>query len=133
MRRFIALILMLIVPLQFAWPAATALHGHWGNGAVVAGDFHAHDHDYHDVGHADHDLTLSGEAGNSPMDSGPMDSNHNDDGHHGGHCHHVLSLILPGSGLMPGQAQADGPIPRPPAAFLSRTPPLLDRPPLAFA
>jgi hypothetical protein len=132
MRRFIALILMLIVPLQFAWSAAAVLYGHSVKDVVAVGGFHAHAHD-HDVGHADHDLILSGEAGSSLMDGGPMDSNHNDDGHHGGHCHHVLSLILPGSGLMSGQAQADGPILRSPAAFLSRTPPLLDRPPLAFA
>lgn len=125
MRRYIALILMLIVPLQFTWSAAAGLHGHVGKDVVVAG-FHVHDH--HDVGQATHDATLSGEAGNSPMDTG-----HDDDGHHDGHCHHVLSLILPGTGLIPGQTQAGGPIPRPPAAFLTRTPPLLDRPPLAFA
>lgn len=125
MRRFIALILILIVPLQFTWSAAADLHGHVGKDVVVAG-FHVHDH--HDLGHAKHDATLSGEAGNSPMDTG-----HDDDGHHDGHCHHVLSLILLGTELIPGQTQADGPIPRPPAAFLTRTPSLLDRPPLAFA
>lgn len=119
MRRFIALILMLIVPLQFAWSVAAGLPGHVGKDVAALG-LHAHDHDYHDAGH---DAYLAGDTNNG----------HNDDGHHGGHCHHVLSIILPGSGLMPGMAQADGPIPRPPASFFSRTPALLDRPPLAFA
>ncbi|MHB1216419.1 MAG: hypothetical protein ACYCY9_15685 [Thiobacillus sp.] len=121
MRRFIALIIMIIVPLQFAWSAAAGLHGHMGQNVAAQG-LHAHDHDYHDAGHANHGAT-----------NGGMDNDHNKDEHHGGHCHHVLSLILPESGLIQGLIPSGGRILHPHATFFTRTPPLLDRPPLASA
>ena len=114
MRRLIVLVVMLIVPLQFAWAAAAALHGPTAQNVVALG-IHAHGHDYHDAGH------------------GGMDKDHNKDEHHGGHCHHILSLILPESGLTPGLMPSGGRILHPPAAFFTRIPPLLDRPPLARA
>jgi hypothetical protein len=119
MRRFIALIIMLIIPLQSAWSATAGLNGHLGNDATVVGT-HAHSHDYHN---ADLDLAVSGS----------VDNDHNKDGHHGSHCHHVLSFLLHQPSLIPGLALSAGPILHPHAAFFSHTPPLFDRPPLARA
>ncbi|MBU1665450.1 MAG: hypothetical protein KKG92_08620 [Gammaproteobacteria bacterium] len=120
MRRFIALILMLIVPLQFAWSAAAGVHGHLGENVAALGA-HAHDHDNHDGEHADHDV------------ADDTDKGHNEDGHHGSHYHPVFSSILMETGLSLGISAPDGPPPHPLAAFLSHTPPLFDRPPLARA
>lgn len=122
MRRFIALIIMLVVPLQFAWATTTGLYGHLDKEAVVT---HVHGHEHHrGASHASHDLAQPGNAG---------DPEHNSDGHHGSHCHHVLSFILsPGDALSCLQLSS-GPIQHAPAAFFSRIPPLLDRPPLASA
>lgn len=121
MRRLIALILMFIVPLQYAWSATVAMHGHPAGDAVVVGA-HAHDHDFHDAGHADHDLSVAADQ-----------DSHNDDSHHGSHCHHVLSLALLNVGPVLGHAEPGSEIGEPILAFHSRIPPLLDRPPLARA
>ena len=121
MYRLVALILMLIVPLQYAWSAASVLHGHLA-GAPVSMSTHAHDHDFYAMGHVDHDLSVLGD----------QDGYHADD-HHGSHCHHVLSLALlevgplfahEVSGCAPGSLNL---------TFHSRTPPPLDRPPSARA
>ncbi len=122
MRRLIALFLMLIVPLQFAWSAAANLHGHAGDEVAALG-VHVHDHAHHDDGHADHDATLTGES----------ETGHNEDGHHGSHYHPVFSSLLMETGPSLGAVASTGPPPHPPAAFLSHTPPLSDRPPLALA
>ncbi|MBI4755697.1 MAG: hypothetical protein HY778_09845 [Betaproteobacteria bacterium] len=118
MRRFIALILMLIIPLQFAWSAAAGVHGHLGDNVSALG-FHAHDN--HDGEHPDHDAT------------GDMDKGHNEDGHHGSHYHPVFSSMLMESGLGLNLPLPDGPPPHQLVVFFSRTPPPLDRPPLALA
>ncbi len=121
MRRLIALIIMLIVPLQFAWSAAAGLHGHTVEDMATSG-FHTHDHDHHESGHPGHD-----DAGDT------NNKDHNEDEHHG-HCHPVFSSIpLMVSGLTLDISLRDGPILHPPAAFLTHVPPLLDRPPLAHA
>ena len=120
MRRLITLIIMLIVPLQFAWAAAAGLHGHMGKDVAISG-FHTHDHDHHENAHSGGDA--SGDKNNQ---------DHNQDGHHG-HTHPVFSSILMDPSLTLDIALTGGPILHPPAAFLSRTPPLLDRPPLALA
>jgi hypothetical protein len=120
MRRLIALIIMFIVPLQFAWAVAAGLQGHVGKDVATSG-FHTHDHDHHENAHPDHDAT---------GDTHHQD--HNEDGHHG-HCHPVFSTILMESGLALDIALPGGPILHPPAVFCSRIPPLLDRPPLARA
>ncbi|OJZ17182.1 MAG: hypothetical protein BGP20_13380 [Thiobacillus sp. 63-78] len=120
MRRLIALIIMLIVPLQFAWAAAAGLHGYVGKDVTTSG-FHTHDHDHHESADPDHDSS-----------GGTNNQDHNEDGHHG-HYHPVFSSILMESSLTLDIALSGGPILYPPAAFLSHTPPLLDRPPLARA
>ncbi len=126
MRRLIALVLMFIVPLQFAWSAAANLHGHAGDNVAVLG-MHAHDHGDHDAGHTDHDASLAGDT------EGDTKTGHNEDGHHGSHYHPVFSSILMETGLSLGVSPPDGPPPHPLAAFLSHTPPLFDRPPQARA
>jgi hypothetical protein len=120
MRRFITLIIMLIVPLQFAWAAAAGLHGHAGKDVATAG-FHTHDHDHHESSHSIPDA--AGDTNNK---------DHNEDGHHG-HYHPVFTYIPMESGLTLDIALPSGPTLPPPAVFFSRIPPLLDRPPLARA
>ena len=121
MRRLIALIIMLVVPLQFAWAAAAGLHGHVAMDTVGA---HVHDHDHHNAGHASPDLDALGSTDGEQ---------HNEDGHHGSHCHHVFSFIFHQPGSLPGLELKGGPLQHASAAFLSRIPPLLDRPPLERA
>lgn len=120
MRRLVALIIMLVVPLQFAWAAAAGLHGHTGKDAFVSG-FHTHDHDHHESGHPDHDAS-----------GGTSNQEHSEDGHHG-HTHPVFSSVLMEAGFALDFALPGGPMLHPSAAFFSRIPPLLDRPPLVRA
>lgn len=113
---------MLILPLQFSWSAAASLHGHAGDNLAALG-VHVHNHGDHDAGHADHDAFLAGDT----------ETGHNEDGHHGSHYHPVFSSVLMETSLNLGVSSPDGPPPHSPAAFLSHTPPLFDRPPLALA
>lgn len=117
MRRLLAILLLMIVPLQFAWSAVQGVHGHLGGNVAVAG-FHAHDGDH---AHQDAD----------PAATGGEHCSHNDDGHHDGHCHPAFSMIL----IEPQPALADlsrgGAPASPPAFFTSHTPPLFDWPPSA--
>jgi len=122
MRRLIALILLLIVPLQFSWSAAMGVHGHRGGDSHAVG-MQLEDHDLHDAGYSDHDFVPASDAG----------VGHNDDGHHVSHCHHVFSVIFMASGLMPGQSLPSGAPAHPAARFTSHTPLPLDPPPLARA
>jgi hypothetical protein len=122
MRRLIALILLLIVPLQFSWSAAMGVHGHRGCESHAVG-MQVDDHDFHDAGHSDHDFALTGDT----------DTGHNGDGHHVSHCHHVFSVIFMASGLMPGQSQPGAAPAHPAARFTSHTPLLPDPPPPARA
>lgn len=66
MRRLLAILLMLIVPLQFGWSAALNIHGH-SHGDTVLG-FHTHD-DHHGS-HGDHHHSHPGEAPSSEPDGG---------------------------------------------------------------
>ncbi|MHB1352538.1 MAG: hypothetical protein ACYCWA_04415 [Thiobacillus sp.] len=122
MRRLVALIIMLVVPLQFAWAAAVGVYGHAGKDRATTG-FHTHDigHDHH--GDALHDHDVPGYSQNQE---------HGEDGHHG-HVHPVFSTALAEPSLAFAEAVPDGPVMQPPSGFLSRTPPLLERPPLARA
>lgn len=124
MRRFLAILLMLIIPLQLAWSSVAGVHGHLDGEIPVSGfHYHADDHDHHhDDGAADHDSF----AGNG------IHSDHDDDGYHGGHYHPVFSLLLIKPDLMLGAALPDGPPVRATIGFTSHIPPLFDRPPSAF-
>lgn len=125
MRRLVALILLLIVPLQFAWSAVAGVHGHMGADIAAMGvHSHVHDHDEHqDSKHPDHDVSLTDN----------LDQGHGEDGHHASHYHPVFSSILMEHSLALSPGLASGPILFDPTVFLSRVPPPLDRPPLAFA
>jgi hypothetical protein len=89
---------------------------------VAALGMHAHDHDYHNAGHDDHDLSMAGDTDNG-----------HDEGHHSSHCHHVISFILPESGLALGPDLSGVSNPHPPDVFFTHTPSLPKRPPLARA
>lgn len=123
MRRFIAIIVMLVIPLQSAWSAVSGLYGHLDDNVAVAG-FHSHAHEHEDAGHSSHTASVSA------CDTG---SKHTEDGHHDGHCHHAFSPLLMETGLNLGVISSGGPILQPHAAFFSHTPPLFDRPPLMRA
>lgn len=123
MRRVLLLLLIFIIPIQYAWTAALAAHVHpLGTQSGMHAFTHTHGHDHHDAGHADHDLSQVADA-----------DQHNDDNHHGSHCHHVLSPALLDAGPLFGAAAGGGGIEQPVLAFHTRIPPLLDRPPLARA
>ncbi|WP_018078669.1 hypothetical protein [Thiobacillus denitrificans] len=122
MRRLVAVIIMFIVPLQFAWAAAVGIYGHAGQDRSPLG-FHSHvvGHDHQGDAHHDHDV-----LGNSQTQE------HGEDGHHS-HVHPVFSSLLAQFSLSFIEAAPDGLIMPPPTGFQSRTPPLLDRPPLVRA
>lgn len=117
MHRLIIFILMLVVPLQYAWSAVMAMDVHHAPTTIAPITLSAHSHD-HDHDHVCHDLSVSAEPGSQP-----------DDGHHGGHCHHVLTMALLGDVPLLAHAVSDGKIGEWSRTFSSRTPPLLDRPP----
>jgi hypothetical protein len=123
MRRFIALIVMFVVPLQFAWSAVLNVGDHVESGVVVTQ--HAHDHDHHGGGYPDRGL----------IDTEPAeDGTHcRDCHHHASHCHHVFSFIFQQSTSPVSLELKAGAIAHIATAFVSRTPPPLDRPPLARA
>lgn len=126
MRSFAAFLLMFIMPLQFAWSAVVSVHGHVGGNPPVLGvHSHAHDHGHGDMdpGHAGHDVSPSDDTG----------APHGEDGHHAGHSHPVFTPILASVTLSMAVPVANGPIQHPPGVLISRTPPPLDRPPLALA
>jgi hypothetical protein len=121
MRRFVALILMLVIPLQFAWAAALGVHGH-AKQEVAAAGHHTHEHHHGDHGSTHHDHHSTCDAGNPDHEDGP-------------HCHShpVFSSLIAEPSLALAEAAPDDPVLSPPSGFLSRVPPLLDRPPLAHA
>lgn len=116
MRRLILLILMLVVPLQYTWSAVMAMDAHSVH-APMTMSAHSHGHD-----HVCHDLSASAEQGSQP-----------DNGHHGGHCHHVLSMALLGDVPLLAHVISNDKIGEWHRTFSSRTPPLLDRPPVMRA
>ncbi|MBI5331107.1 MAG: hypothetical protein HZB71_10900 [Betaproteobacteria bacterium] len=114
MRRAIVLILLLVIPLQFAWATAAGLFGHAGEDVALGVHSHGHDHPA--------DIPL-----------GDAEKGHTDDGLLGSHCHPTCLTLLFEINLNVGAAQSEGPPAYAPTRFLSRTPPRLDRPPLARA
>lgn len=122
MRRLLALLLIVLVPLQFAWSAAHAMHGH-GADDVAALGLHSHDSDHgHDIDTHDDDhddLASTGSTGDSP------------DGGNPGHYHPVFSPLVIEPIVDLPRFEPDGPPAWLPATFTSHIPPLFDRPPLA--
>lgn len=118
MRRLLAILLLLIVPFQFAWSTAQGVHDHFGSDGPATG-FHSH----HDGDHAHPN------AGFATSD--PEHSSHHADGHHDGHCHMAFSMILSGSAPALAATPRGGAPAAPPLAFTSHIPPLFDWPPSA--
>jgi len=111
MRRAIALMLMVLVPLQYSW-AAASLHLHPGE--VTAGEV------MHLASHLAHsDSASPGTDG----DSSPAD------GEHGHHCNHVPSLIIPDCTPLAGIQPSGKPAPALAGIHASHIPPVRDRPP----
>ncbi len=114
--------IMVIMPLQTAWSVVVGLHGHMGDEVVSVG-MHAHEHHHDEGGHADHDLAAT-------VDN---DRDHNEDDHHLSHYHPVFTYIHTEPALTLGTLRPDGPSPLLNTSFISHTPPLFERPPLAHA
>lgn len=124
MRRLIAVLLMIVLPLQVAWSAAHAVAAH-APGAALAGGVHFHDD------HDDHDHRPAVPAA---IDAGAAaDADAPDDDRHGGHSHPVQSPLAAAPLTMPRLPAPDIPPAWLPARFTSHIPVLFDRPPLARA
>lgn len=111
MRRAIALLLMLLVPLQYGW-AAASLHLHPGE--VVAGELPQVDGE---------------QAAPEGAKPGPDGDGGLADGDHGHHCNHVPTLIIPDYSLPAGTTLSDQPVPALAGVHASHIPPVRDRPP----
>lgn len=118
MRRVVAMLLMLLVPLQLAWSAALSVHGHMGERVAALG-LHTHDAGHAHPGDSDrpaHDETHEG--------------NHDGGESSGGHHYHpvFVSLVITHEINLNDSFRNAQP-PRWAASFTSRTPPLFDWPP----
>lgn len=126
MRRILAILLMLLVPLQFAWAAAESVDGHWGEDAAALG-FHVHDTDHHHQHESDSDpdpgIDHDGLFGLKPV------QDHDDDGQHDGHYHPLFSTLIINPDLDLGDPPPGVRPVRGPAAFTSHIPLLFDWPP----
>jgi hypothetical protein len=130
MHRVLAILLLLVVPVQFGWSAALNIHGH-AHGDTVLG-FHTHDHGAHDRHGDPHDSPAASDgalehAAHSLTGSG--DTEKTDDDCMDGHYHPILASLVMRIDLSLDGARADGAPSHPPDTFSSRIPPLFDWPP----
>jgi hypothetical protein len=123
MCRVLAIVLMLLVPLEFAWSAAQRLHHPLGSDVASLG-FHTH------AGESDHpDGGKHATQGEPGADRGnSSDSNH---GHSGGHYHPIFVSLVSDAELILHETLSGGAPVRALATYTSRTPPLFDWPPAA--
>jgi hypothetical protein len=125
MYRLVAIFLMLVVPLQFAWSTALSVHGHIGTDAAVFG-FHSHDGS-HDHGHGDGDPQTPPDA----AAAGLGNNGDSGDGHSGGHYHPIFVSLTIDSDLKLDDALVGAPPACTAVILNSRTPSLFDWPPSA--
>ena len=111
---------MLIVPIQFACALEQGVHAH-DSKDLVQWSYHTHLQD-DDHGHPHHDELAADNLAATGMD-------YLDDGHHDSHYHPVFSSLAIEPGLSLADAAPGGPVSRPPTPFISRIPPLFERPP----
>lgn len=121
-RRILAILLMFLVPLQFAWSAAQGLHGHLDSELSATG-FHSHDSDH---GHADSDAPSVHDAA---VDDGGAGAGEHE--HSAGHYHPIMVSIVVDADLKIGPAPLGGSPPSSAVHFSSRVPPPFDWPPSA--
>ncbi|HRH71644.1 MAG TPA: hypothetical protein PLM62_01040 [Zoogloea sp.] len=121
MRRFLAILLMFLMPLQVTWAAAAALHGHFDDDETVS-LYHVHDHDHYSVAHHD-----DGDEAARLLAA----DNHDAD-HHEGHFHPAFTMFVVEARLNIATPQPAIHPPWPLQSFSSHIPPLFDRPPLAL-
>lgn len=121
MRRFIAILLMFLMPLQVTWAASAALHGHFDDDETVS-LYHVHDDDHHGVAHHD----------DGDEAAGLLAADNHDGDHHEGHFHPAFSMCLIEVRPSLTAPQPEIHPPWPEQSFSSHIPPLFDRPPLAL-
>lgn len=124
MRRFIAILLLVIVPTQYTWSMAQSLHGHLDDDAsMTVLHTHADDHqalDDHDgEGLADYHSGAVHDAGDNSTVQGD----------HASHYHPIFSTLVFEPALELAQAAPSGPPLRWSEAFTSHIPSQFDRPP----
>lgn len=123
MRRLLLIFLMLIVPIQTAWSAGHAVHGHFDRD-VASGALHVHDHDGSSHQDADEPDSIADQVGSGT-------SNHGGIGHPGSHAHPAFAMIPPNCAAGLSYDASELPPPFRSATFTSHIPPLFDRPPAA--
>jgi hypothetical protein len=122
MRRFLVTLLIVLVPVQFAWSAMNSMHGHHIGDRPATLGFHTHAGD-HGSGA---EPALNGEHG-----VGHDADSDGDNGLAGGHYHTtVVSLLIRADLALDDTCRCASP-PHSPASFTSRIPPLFDWPPSA--
>jgi hypothetical protein len=132
MRRILAFVLMLLVPLQLAWSAVEAIPGHVDQDVSASG-YHVHQH--HDRGMqaspapGDPGAIALGAPGGNHHDG----VSHGDEGTQAGHFHPVLCFIAFEPVVNVGSAPPGEAPSRPADSFISHIPPLFDWPPAARA
>jgi len=119
MRRVLTILLLLIVPFQFAWSAVESVHGNL-NHQESAAVFHSHDD-----GHR-HDTDVDRYDGTTDS---LLPQGHNDDGHHDGHYHPVFSDVVLEPPLSLGKALPQDPPWQAASSFTSHIPSPFDWPP----
>ena len=127
MHRFIAILLLVLVPIQFSWSMALSLHGHLdGDASMLVLHKHPDGHQAVD----DHDGEgLTDFHSGAVVDGGDNSTGH---GEPTGHFHPIFSTLVYEPVLEPPQAASAGPHLRWAEAFTSHIPSQFDRPPLVL-
>ena len=119
MRRFTAILLMVLLPLQVTWSAVLSLHGHMDGSAPVS-LFHYHDH--HDSAHhADEDDFTASNLTSDNQDANPPE----------GHSHPVFTMLVVELTLNVGNPFPSVHPSWAAPSFTSHIPRLFNRPPLS--
>lgn len=121
MRRYLAILLMLLLPLQVTWAAVASMHGHLDADESVA-LFHHHDDDHDHAAHHDEDETVADVAS----------ADHHDDDHRDGHFHPAFTMFVVEPVVSIASPLPDVHSPGPGLSFTSHIPLPSDRPPLAL-
>ncbi len=122
MRRLIAFILILLLPIQPAW-SLVQTYSHPDEPFATVGFHEHHDHGDHDAHDHDADLPDSSAA------VADAQQKHQADGHHDGHSHTVFNMLVTEASALPADSTPHPAPSRPPSSFTSHIPPLFDWPP----